>query len=197
MGRMSLRVSCFKCSATLKVDNDFVGHNVICPSCRSTFRIEKSSGHRQSDASDGAGTNARRNAEFVSVQPRTETPKKKRRGRASKKKQKARAASSRNPVRVIAFLLIAGLATWFAFLRPADQQIASLAPSQRTQAERSGDPAAGMATTGNGALSASRTVPAGSSTRVSDAAAADPNDRFQVIWAPRHVVRRSSAADAQ
>jgi DNA-directed RNA polymerase subunit M/transcription elongation factor TFIIS len=139
---MSVRISCHKCSATLKVDDDFVDRKVVCPSCRSAFRIEKLTGDRQSSATSGTGTNENRDAQFVSVQVPPETPKKKRKGRASKKKQKARATHSRNPIRVLACLLIAGLATWFAFLRPTDQQLASVAPSQRTEADSASDPAA-------------------------------------------------------
>ena len=134
MGRMSVRVSCHKCSATLKVDDDFVGRNVICPSCRSSVRIEKSTGDRQSDGSNGAGTNASPAAKFVSVQVPADTTKKKRKGRTSKRKQKARATRSRNPVRVFAFLLIAAIGTWFAFLRPTDRQIGAVAPSPRAEA---------------------------------------------------------------
>jgi hypothetical protein len=196
MGSMSVRVSCHKCSATLKVDDDFVGRNVICPSCRSSVRVEKPTDDRQSGGSSGTWTNESPNAKFVSVQVPAETPKKKRKGRASKRKQKARATRGRNPVRVLACLLIAGLATWFAFFRPADQQLTSVAPSQRTEAESASDPATGDAPTDIGAPSASRTVAADSRGQA-PAAASDPNDRFQIIWAPRHVIRAGSTADAQ
>jgi DNA-directed RNA polymerase subunit M/transcription elongation factor TFIIS len=91
MGPMSVRVACHKCSARLKVDDDFVGHNVICPSCRSAVRIEKPIDDRQSGESSGTGTNENRDARSVSVRVPAETPKKKRKGRASKKRQKARA----------------------------------------------------------------------------------------------------------
>src|ERR1700722_4823397 len=91
MGRMSVRVYCHKCSATLKVDDDFVGGNVICPSCRSAVRVEKPTDDRQSGGSNGTGTNESLNAKFVSVQVPSDTTKKKRKGRASKRKQKARA----------------------------------------------------------------------------------------------------------
>jgi hypothetical protein len=193
---MSVRVSCHKCSATLKVDDDFVGRNVICPSCRSSVRIEKSTGDRQSDGSNGTGTNESPAAKFVSVQVPAEATKKKRKGRASKRKQKARATRNRNPVRVLGCLLIAGLATWFAFFRPTDQQVASVAPSQPTEAESASDPTTGSVPTDIGSLSAGRTVSANSRGQAS-AAASDPNDRFQIIWAPRHVIRPGSAADTE
>jgi hypothetical protein len=193
---MSVRVSCHKCSATLKVDDDFVGRNVICPSCRSAVRVEKPTDNRQSGGSNGTWTNESPNAKFVSVQVPAETPKKKRIGRTSKRKQKARATRGRNPVRVLACLLIAGLATWFAFFRSTDQQLASVAPSQRTEAESASDPASESAPSDVGALTAGRVVAADSRGQ-SPVAASDPNDRFQIIWAPRHVIRPGSAADAQ
>lgn len=193
---MSVRVSCHKCSATLKVDDDFVGRNVICPSCRSAVRVEKPTDDRQSGGSNGTWTNESPNAKFVSVQVPAETPKKKRKGRASKRKQKARATRGRNPVRVLACLLIAGLATWFAFLRPTDQQLASVSPSQRTEAELANDSATSTSPIDIGVLSAGRTVAADSRDQA-PAVASDPNDRFQIIWAPRHVIRPGSAADAQ
>ena len=84
MGRMSVRVSCHKCSATLKVDDDFVGGNIICPSCRSAVRVEKPTDDRQTDGSNGTGTNENPNAKFVSVQVPAGTTKKKRKGRASR-----------------------------------------------------------------------------------------------------------------
>jgi DNA-directed RNA polymerase subunit M/transcription elongation factor TFIIS len=193
--RMPLRVACPGCQATLKLDEKLAGRKLICSNCRTEFHvsphvIDRRPMQRKTAALAEQGGES--DVEPGQLPPRQFVPEsvappvKRSKRRRGKRWQKSRRNRS-FPIGAAALQLVAGLATWFLFFRPANTQLASLTPGQTSDVNESSDVAESSSPITRAAQPRHRITNPGGSALNSKTASGKQNDRFQIVWAPgRH-----------
>jgi hypothetical protein len=194
---MPLRVACPSCQASLKLDEKLAGRNLVCPSCRSGFRVSPDGNvpdNRDSPGDEFDLSESQLPPRLNVTEPEShEAPIKKYKRRRKKKQKRGRLDRAPLAVRGFALLLAGGLAASFVYLRPQGSETVPATTTPVSGSEQAGDSAESTPQPGRGSRSAQPAAALPAASPSAEFQNADPNDRFQIIWAPRHTGRSAQA----